>query len=222
MSSAPCKEPAIALSFRRDGGLSCWHDGDRAEESRMPIITMAQTKGGSGKTTTAEVLIAELAYRGSRVAAVDLDPNRPLGRFAASPLRRTQRPARPGADRRAGRQQRAGLRPACPPLHRARRRGDRPHGRGHAGHDGGDRLLRPRDRALAGVRTRRALRHRDLAHDPGGRAHWPARDRQGRPDHAHQSHLSVPTRASTPAGNTPRPVSRCCATSSWSARHSRR
>jgi chromosome partitioning protein len=49
----------------------------------MAIITLAQTKGGSGKTTTAEVLIAEFAHRGYSVAALDLDPNRPLGRFAA-------------------------------------------------------------------------------------------------------------------------------------------
>ena len=49
----------------------------------MPILTLAQTKGGSGKTTTAEVLIAEFTYRGASVAALDLDPNRPLGRFVA-------------------------------------------------------------------------------------------------------------------------------------------
>lgn len=49
----------------------------------MAIITLAQTKGGSGKTTTAEILIAEFAYRGHSVAAIDLDPNRPLGRFIA-------------------------------------------------------------------------------------------------------------------------------------------
>ncbi|MDR3401961.1 MAG: division plane positioning ATPase MipZ, partial [Chthoniobacter sp.] len=47
----------------------------------MPILTLAQTKGGSGKTTTAEVLIAEFTQRGHSVAALDLDPNRPLSRF---------------------------------------------------------------------------------------------------------------------------------------------
>ncbi len=56
--------------------LACQGDG-------LPIITLAQTKGGSGKTTTAEVLIAEFAQRGLSVAAIDLDPNRPLGRFTA-------------------------------------------------------------------------------------------------------------------------------------------
>ena len=52
----------------------------------MPILTLAQTKGGSGKTTTAEVLIAEFTHRGASVAALDPDPNRPLGRFVARTL----------------------------------------------------------------------------------------------------------------------------------------
>lgn len=49
----------------------------------MPIITFAQVKGGSGKTTLAKCLVAELVVRGTPVAALDLDPNRPLGRFFA-------------------------------------------------------------------------------------------------------------------------------------------
>jgi chromosome partitioning protein len=49
----------------------------------MPIITLAQTKGGAGKTTTAQVLVAEFVHRGMSVAAIDLDPNRVLGRFVA-------------------------------------------------------------------------------------------------------------------------------------------
>lgn len=47
----------------------------------MPIITLAQTKGGAGKTTTAQILVAELVHRGASVAAIDLDPNRVLSRF---------------------------------------------------------------------------------------------------------------------------------------------
>ena len=47
----------------------------------MAIITFAQVKGGSGKTTAAMCTVAELAARGSAVAALDLDPNRPLGEF---------------------------------------------------------------------------------------------------------------------------------------------
>jgi chromosome partitioning protein len=49
----------------------------------MPIITFAQVKGGSGKTTLAKCTVAELVARGEKVAALDLDPNRPLGRFFA-------------------------------------------------------------------------------------------------------------------------------------------
>lgn len=47
----------------------------------MAIITFAQVKGGSGKTTAAMCTVAELVARGSSVAALDLDPNRPLGEF---------------------------------------------------------------------------------------------------------------------------------------------
>jgi chromosome partitioning protein len=49
----------------------------------MPIITLAQTKGGAGKTTTAQVLVAEFVHRGVTVAAIDLDPNKVLSRFVA-------------------------------------------------------------------------------------------------------------------------------------------
>lgn len=47
----------------------------------MAIITFAQVKGGSGKTTAAMCTVAELVARGATVAALDLDPNRPLGEF---------------------------------------------------------------------------------------------------------------------------------------------
>ena len=49
----------------------------------MAIITFAQVKGGSGKTTLAKCTVAEFVARGQAVAAMDLDPNRPLGRFFA-------------------------------------------------------------------------------------------------------------------------------------------
>jgi len=49
----------------------------------MAIITFAQMKGGSGKTTLAKCMVAEFVARGRSVAAMDLDPNRPLGRFVA-------------------------------------------------------------------------------------------------------------------------------------------
>jgi chromosome partitioning protein len=47
----------------------------------MAVITFAQVKGGSGKTTAAMCTVAELTARGNAVAALDLDPNRPLGEF---------------------------------------------------------------------------------------------------------------------------------------------
>jgi chromosome partitioning protein len=47
----------------------------------MAIIIFAQVKGGSDKTTLAMCTVAELVARGASVAALDLDPNRPLGGF---------------------------------------------------------------------------------------------------------------------------------------------
>jgi chromosome partitioning protein len=65
------------------------------------IITFAQTKGGSGKTTTAMCTVAELVARGSTVAALDLDPNRPLGGFFARvPELKEVQVAIPSPDRR--------------------------------------------------------------------------------------------------------------------------
>ncbi|HJU15526.1 MAG TPA: ParA family protein [Stellaceae bacterium] len=53
----------------------------KAGDSCTAIITFAQVKGGSGKTTAAMCTVAELVARGSSVAALDLDSNRPLGEF---------------------------------------------------------------------------------------------------------------------------------------------
>lgn len=44
----------------------------------MPIICLANPKGGSGKSTAALVLASSLAYHGVNVAVIDADPNRPL------------------------------------------------------------------------------------------------------------------------------------------------
>lgn len=67
----------------------------------MAIVTFAQVKGGSGKTTAAMCTVAELVARGTTVAALDLDPNRPLGEFFQRvPELRTVEVAIPNSDRR--------------------------------------------------------------------------------------------------------------------------
>ena len=41
----------------------------------MYVITFANPKGGSGKTTSAMLLAEQIAISGGRVAVLDLDPN---------------------------------------------------------------------------------------------------------------------------------------------------
>lgn len=53
----------------------------------MPNIAFISPKGGAGKTTAALLLALGLAERGSRVALIDSDPNKPLVRWAALPGR---------------------------------------------------------------------------------------------------------------------------------------
>jgi chromosome partitioning protein len=50
-------------------------------ESKMPVITFANTKGGAGKTTMALVTAGELAKRGFRVAMLDADPQQWVSRW---------------------------------------------------------------------------------------------------------------------------------------------
>lgn len=40
----------------------------------MQVITVANQKGGVGKTTTSQALCAGLAYKGYKVLGIDLDP----------------------------------------------------------------------------------------------------------------------------------------------------
>lgn len=44
----------------------------------MPVISLANPKGGAGKTTTALVLATCLAEEGASVTIIDADPNRPI------------------------------------------------------------------------------------------------------------------------------------------------
>ena len=61
------------------------------EADTMQIITIANQKGGSAKSTTAAALAQAAAHRGRRVLAVDLDPQGNLSYFLAADV------TRPGA-----------------------------------------------------------------------------------------------------------------------------
>lgn len=53
------------------------------------VITVAQQKGGSGKTTLTAHLACELARRGRHVALIDIDPQGSLGRWFMLRFERT-------------------------------------------------------------------------------------------------------------------------------------
>lgn len=59
------------------------------------VVTVAQQKGGSGKTTVAANLAVEFRRRGLRVALLDTDPQGSLGRWFLS---RRERLGEPGMD----------------------------------------------------------------------------------------------------------------------------
>lgn len=49
----------------------------------MPIITIASSKGGPGKTTLAQIVVGTMAAEGIRVVALDADPTGGLSRWAS-------------------------------------------------------------------------------------------------------------------------------------------
>ena len=51
----------------------------------MPVIAIANPKGGAGKSTLAIVLGTTLAARGASVSIIDCDPNQPIKAWAAGP-----------------------------------------------------------------------------------------------------------------------------------------
>ena len=53
----------------------------------MPVITFANPKGGSGKTTAALLLACELAKRDADVVIIDADPERWISRWGKEPGR---------------------------------------------------------------------------------------------------------------------------------------
>ncbi len=56
------------------------------------VITIAQQKGGSGKTTLSINLAIEAVYRGLKVAVVDTDPQGSLGRWFMTRLEHHDKP----------------------------------------------------------------------------------------------------------------------------------
>ena len=50
----------------------------------MPVLTIASSKGGPGKTTVAMLLAGSLADQGLRVVALDADPTQAFARWAAN------------------------------------------------------------------------------------------------------------------------------------------
>lgn len=48
----------------------------------MPTIVFASPKGGAGKSTSAVLLVTELAQKGADVTILDADPNKPVSQWA--------------------------------------------------------------------------------------------------------------------------------------------
>ncbi|MCC2654489.1 MAG: hypothetical protein K0Q60_4655, partial [Microvirga sp.] len=44
----------------------------------MPVVVVANPKGGAGKSTAALVLATTLVHLGATVSIIDADPNRPI------------------------------------------------------------------------------------------------------------------------------------------------
>ena len=51
----------------------------------MPVVVLASSKGGAGKSTSAVLLATQLANRGEGVTMIDADPNRPVAKWAKRP-----------------------------------------------------------------------------------------------------------------------------------------
>ena len=63
----------------------------------MPVISLANPKGGSGKTTTALILATQLSENGASVIVVDADPEQWISQWASLPGRPGRISVRDGA-----------------------------------------------------------------------------------------------------------------------------
>ncbi|MFD2580822.1 ParA family protein [Novosphingobium colocasiae] len=89
----------------------------------MPAISVANPKGGAGKTTLTFVLACELARSGASVAVIDADPNAIIAGWA----RKRAEQGRGGTVRDYRRPQGIRIGPAHRPIYRQPRfRADRP------------------------------------------------------------------------------------------------
>lgn len=55
----------------------------------MPVISIANPKGGCGKSTTCLILSTALAQKGARVSIIDCDPNQPMKAWRSGPSQTT-------------------------------------------------------------------------------------------------------------------------------------